>query len=129
MWIHGRCEGISNAALISLSNNPILKSNFVCVVGREKNQDISEDDSTVAETSFQFQEDHVHDISLDDYNSIFKQKGLHFIHLNCNSLLSKIEELRTFILSTSPHIICFSETKLDKSISDGEIAIDNYSCR
>ena len=128
MWIHGRCEGISDAALISLSKNPILKSHFVCVVCREKNQDISEDDSTVAETSFQFQEDHVHDISLDDYNSIFKQKGLHFIHLNCNSLLSKIEELRTFILSTSPHIICFSETKLDKSISDGEIAIDNYSC-
>ena len=82
----------------------------------------------MAETSFQFQEDHVHDISLDDYNSIFKQKGLHFIHLNCNSLLSKIEELRNFILSTSPHIICFSETKLDKSISDGEIAIENYSC-
>merc|ERR1712015_240778 len=128
MWIHGRCEGISDAALISLSKNPILKSHFVCVVCREKNQDISEDDSTVAETSFQFQEDHVHDISLDDYNSIFKQKGLHFIHLNCNSLLGKIEELRTFILSTSPHIICFSETKLDKSISDGEIAIENYSC-
>ena len=123
MWIHGKCEGISNTAIKSLSNNPTLRSHFVCVVCRNKNNnlDLTEDDPTVAESSFQFQEEHVHDISLDDYSSIFKQKGLHFIHLNCNSLLSKIEELRTFIVSTSPHIICFSETKLDKSISDREI--------
>ena len=125
MWIHGRCEGISDKALKSLSNNPNLMSHFVCVICRDKDLDLIEDDPTAAESSFQFQEEHVHDISLDDYKSIFKQKGLHFIHLNCNSLLSKIEELRTFILSTSPHIICFSETKLDKSISDGELAIEN----
>ena len=130
MWIHGKCEGISNTAIKSLSNDPTLRSHFVCVVCRNKNNnlDLTEDDQIVAESSFQFQEEHVHDISLDDYSSIFKQKGLHFIHLNCNSLLSKIEELRTFIVSTSPHIICFSETKLDKSISDREIAIENYSC-
>ena len=39
------------------------------------------------ETSFQFQEEH--DISLDDPTQIFKKKGLHFLHLNCNSLLRK----------------------------------------
>ena len=41
---------------------------------------------------------------------------------------SKIDETRVFVLSIQPHIICFSETKLDKSVTDGEIKIDNYSC-
>ena len=91
IWIHWRCEGISDKALKSLSNNPNLMSHFVCVICRDKDLDLIEDDPTAAESSFQFQEEHVHDISLDDYKSIFKQKGLHFMHLNCNSLLSKIE--------------------------------------
>ena len=130
MWIHRKCEGISITELKSLSNNPNQRSNFVCVVCRDNidNLVVTENDSVVAETSFQFQEEHVQDISLDDYSNIFKQKGLHFLHLNCNSLPSKIEELRQFVLSTSPHIICFSETKLDESITDGEIGIENYSC-
>ena len=29
MWIHSKCEGISNTALKSLSDNPILRSHFV----------------------------------------------------------------------------------------------------
>ena len=69
----------------------------------------------------------VQNVSFDDPNKIFKQKGLHFLHLNCNSLPNKIEELRQFVSSASPHVLCFSETKLDKSILDGEISFENYS--
>ena len=44
------------------------------------------------EQSFQFQEEHLQNISLKDDTQTFKKKGLHFVHLNCNILLSKIEE-------------------------------------
>ena len=131
MWIHRICEGLSKAELTSLSKSVDQMSKFECTVCRDESnsiyQDTSEDDIAGTETSFQFQEEHVHDVHLDDYYKIFKQKGLHFSHLNCNSLPNKLEEIRKFAFSTSPHVICFSETKLDKSILDVEICIENYS--
>ena len=80
------------------------------------------------EQSFQFEAQHLQDISLEDDSKIFKKKGLHFVHLNCNSLRSKIDEIREFVLVTNPHVISFSETKLDYSHTDAEIKIENYSC-
>ena len=77
------------------------------------------------EFSFKLNEEHLQYISLHDATQIFKMKGLHFLHLNCNSLLSKIDEIRDFIKSTQPHVVCFSETKLDYSVKDAEVNIDN----
>ena len=48
--------------------------------------------------------------------SIFKKRGLHFVHLNINSLPSKIEELRQIAKDTNSAVIGLSETKLDKTI-------------
>ena len=62
---------------------------------------------------YQFQEEHLQKISLEDETHIFNKKGLHFVHLNCNSLLSKIDEIREFVLQSKPHVIGVSETKLD----------------
>ena len=45
--------------------------------------------------------------------NIFKSRGLYFIHLNINSLLPKIEELRIIVKSTNAAIIGISESKLD----------------
>ena len=64
------------------------------------------------------------------YRWRMKQKFLRkrvFVHLNCNSLLSKIEEIREFVLQSKPHIICFSESKLDSTVNDKDIAIDDYN--
>ena len=58
--------------------------------------------------------------------NIFKSKCLHFIHLNINSLLPKIEELRIIAKSTNATIISISESKLDESVLESEIQIDNY---
>ena len=96
MWIQGYCEGLSNAELISLSKSADQMSKFVCTVCRDL--DTSDNDLVDTKTSFQFQEKHVQNVSLDDYSKIFKQKGLHFVHLNCNSLPSKIKELETIFL-------------------------------
>ena len=59
--------------------------------------------------------------------SVFKKRGLHFVHLNINSLPSKIEELRQIAKDTNSAVIGLSETKLDKTIFDSEIYIPNYS--
>ena len=58
---------------------------------------------------------------------IFKSRGLHFIHLNINSLIPKIEELRITAKSTNATIIGISESKLDESVLEPEIEIDNYN--
>ena len=78
------------------------------------------------EQNFQFQEEHLQNVSLAE-SQIFKKKGLHFVHLNCNSLLSKIDEIRDFVTNCKPHVICFSETKLDSTVTNSEVLIDGYS--
>ena len=62
---------------------------------------------------------------LNEWN-IFKSRGLHFFHLNINSLLPKIEELRIIAKSIDATIISISESKLDKSVLEPETEIDDY---
>ena len=52
--------------------------------------------------------------------------GLHFIQLNINSLLSKIEELCFIAKSTNAAVIGICEPKLDTAVLEQEISIDNY---
>ena len=59
---------------------------------------------------------HQHKLQCLDECDIFKSRGLHFIHLNINSLLPKIEELRIIAKSTNAAIIGISESKLDESV-------------
>ena len=58
--------------------------------------------------------------------NVFKNRGLHFIHLSINRLLPKIEELRYIAKPTNAAIIGICESKLDASVLDPEISIDNY---
>ena len=56
----------------------------------------------------------------------FKNRGLHFIHLNINSLLPKIDELRDIAKLSNASVIGITESKLDESVSDSEISIQGY---
>ena len=58
---------------------------------------------------------------------IFKKRGLHIIHLNINSLLPKIDEIRHIAKSSNLSVIGLSETKLDDSVFDAEINIEGYT--
>ena len=58
--------------------------------------------------------------------SPFKKRGLHFLHININSLLPKIDELRSIAEKSKAAVIGISETKLDKSVLNSEIDIVNY---
>ena len=48
------------------------------------------------------------------------------MHLNINSLLPKIDELRHMARLSNAAVIGICESKLDKSITNSEILIDNY---
>ena len=56
----------------------------------------------------------------------FNSRGLHFIHLNVNSLLPKIDELRNIAKLSNAAVTGISESKLDDSVLSSEIRIDDY---
>ena len=58
--------------------------------------------------------------------NFFKLRGLYLIHLNINSLLPKIDELRYIANSSNAAVIGISESKVDESVLQSEIQINNY---
>ena len=58
--------------------------------------------------------------------SVFNSRGLHFIHLNVNILLAKIDDLRNIAKFSNAAVIGISESKLDYPVLSSEIHIDNY---
>ena len=57
--------------------------------------------------------------------NVFKKKGMHFIHININSFLPKIDEVRYIANITNASIIGISETKLDETILSSELEVDS----
>ena len=51
---------------------------------------------------------------------------MNFIHINVNSLLPKIGEVRYIANITNASIIGISETKLDETILSSELEVDGY---
>ena len=67
-----------------------------------------------------------HQIETEDFE-VFRNKGPYFIHLNMNSLLDKIEELRHLASSSNAEVIGITETKLDNTVYDSDITVDGYN--
>ena len=69
-------------------------------------------------------------LSSDESESIwspFKKRGLHFLHLNVNSLLPKVEELASIAEKTKAAVISITESKLDSSVSNNKVEISGYT--
>ena len=49
---------------------------------------------------------------------------MHFIHLNINSILPKIDEIRYIAKLTNATVIRLSETKLDNAVFSSELEIE-----
>ena len=62
-----------------------------------------------------YQPDSLSEINNEAWN-IFKRRLMHFIHLNTNSLLFKIDEIGCTAKLTSATFIGLSETKLDNIV-------------
>ena len=95
-----------------LKQMPFHNENEVPVLGGSKEQPIVENDDT-----------HLNDESV---WLPFQKRGLHFIHLNVNSLLSKIEEMRQIAKASNAAVIGVSESKLEETVLDGEVSIEGY---
>ena len=59
--------------------------------------------------------------------NVFDKKGLQFLHVNVNSILPEIEEMRFRAKKSKATVIGITETKLDGIIFDAEIYIEGYS--
>ena len=55
--------------------------------------------------------------------NIFKKRGMHFIHLNINSLLPKTDEI-CYVLNAT--VMGISETKLENTVLSSELKIEGY---
>ena len=53
-------------------------------------------------------------------------KGLHFLHININSLLLKKDEIRCIGNKTKAAIIGITESKLDHTVPDSEVNFLGY---
>ena len=72
-----------------------------------------------------YQRDPLSVVSNDAWN-IFQKRGMHFIHLNINSILPKIDEIRYIAKLTNATVIGLSETKLDNAVLSSELEIKGY---
>ena len=129
LWVHKKCKSSTN-----LGN----EHSFICNQCLENENDISQNawnlfpfanDLFCNNTGALPDENTVDDLdevlSEDKWN-ILNKRGLHMIHLNINSVLSKIEELRVVARKSKAAIIGVTESKLDATILDGEVNIDGY---
>ena len=58
---------------------------------------------------------------------VFHSKGLHFCNLNIRHIVPKVDELRIMMSHVNcPDIFGMCETFLTNSISDDQIAIDDF---
>ena len=58
---------------------------------------------------------------------LLKTRGLHFCHLNINSLLSKIDELTDIRNCIKPATLGITKSKLDSCVTKAEVNINSYS--
>ena len=66
-----------------------------------------------------------------NYNNVgwghFKNKGLHFLHINARSLFHKVSEINKISKRTNAAVIAVSETWLDDSYPDDSVKIEGYN--
>ena len=58
--------------------------------------------------------------------SIFQKIGMHFVHLNINSLLSKKDEICYIAKPTNATGIGLNKTKLENAVLSSELEIERY---
>ena len=135
LWVHPKCENISNTEYKKLSKIPAKDFNFTCSLCLKENSEsftwdlFPFNNETLVEMRQNVSIDATNDLNqfMDgDMGLPLKMRGLHFIHLNINSLLSKIDELRVIAKVQKAAIIGITESKLDDSVLDGEVEIEGY---
>ena len=138
--MHKRCDNISDADYDKYSRVPKNKVTYVCFACKCKLRENPLDKLPLAEVPFTENssidsnaskldidiEEHLADT--DKWANLDK-RGPHFLHLNINSLLSTIDQLRLTAKKFKAAVIGISESKLDETVLDGEVSIDGYEIK
>ena len=82
--------------------------------------------SSVGEVLVDLNHDDDLNSTTNDLCELFQRKGLHFIHVNARSLLSRVSEIRVLANRTYAAVICVTETWFDSSVTDAEVEIPGY---
>ena len=133
LWVHKKCKSSTNSG----NEHP-----FICNQCLNNENDISQNawnlfpfandffcNNTGAlpvEKTVEKTVDDLDEVLSKDKWNIFNKRGLHMIHLNINSVLSKIDELRVVAKKSKAAVIGVTESKLDATVLDGEVNIDGY---
>ena len=134
-WFHKKCENPAENIYKELIESDQRKSDYICTSCCNNPNNLLENLPFFTEENLDLPDCHVIDDeendAPDDLNAnenfrLFKTRGLHFLHLNINSILSKIEELKLIAHNSNAAIIGISETKLDNTVLDNEIEIQGY---
>ena len=63
----------------------------------------------------------------DNKFELFHKRGFHFLVINVDSLLLKVNELRDVVGHTKAAILGITESKFDSSVSDQDVNMSGYS--
>ena len=138
-WVHKRCDQISDTEFATISRSIEIECRYTCFSCKNNTKvnlwqelpfadDCSADDPLPecfeeqpipTEDNNETTQEHSEDL----WNP-FRKRGLHFLYLNINSLLPKIDELRLIAKKSNAAIIGITESKLDKTILDNEVKIE-----
>lgn len=61
-----------------------------------------------------------------ELDEVGELKGLCIVHIHVRSLLPKIDANREFVRHVKLHVLCISETWLNKDITDGMVGIEDF---
>ena len=126
-WVHKRCDKISDVDYDTYCRVPKNEVRYVCLSCKGKSTENLLDQLPFAD--FSFSELPTEELNTSDVHTNFDTRGLHFLHLNTNSLLAKTDEFRLIAQKTNAAVIGISETKLDQSVLDGEVNIDGHEMK
>ena len=144
-WVHKRCDQISDTELATLSRLDENEYSHTCLSCKNNirvnlwqelpfaNEGSADDplhDVLLEQPSNTGNDDETNQVPSEDciWNR-FRKRGLHFLHLNINSLLPKIDELRLIAKNSNAAFIGITESKLDKTVLDNEVRIDGYELK
>ena len=131
LWFHKKCITISETDYKTLKNVPTQLRNYTCYRCHEETVQANTWDELPLLDNYLEDENHFEE-NLEEFEDfetdweIFKRRGLHFIHININSITTKIDQLRYIAQKSEASVIGISESKLDKTVLDSEIEIVGY---
>ena len=130
IWMHKKCNKINPEINIVQQDSPAL-CNFCIDKAKDPcslwnllpfpEESLNEIDNEVLDSEID-----INNLSHTENWNVFKKRGLHLLHLNINSLLPKIDELRYIAKNSNATVIGISESKLDNSVLDEEVNIEGY---